>query len=207
MHAGTMASDTAPFDQIGKRYDESFAERDVQLAEGEWLLSQLDRPARVLDLGCGTGLPTARQLLDAGVDVVGLDESRTMLDLARVQAPGGRYLHRDLREVADLGEFDAAVANFSLIMVRKADWPPLLSQLRDQLRGPRLLQVALVLGDFDELPIMFLGAPAKVTAYPPDELTRVVEAAGFEVTSLREVTAEAEPNRTEIQLYLRARAV
>jgi hypothetical protein len=35
----------------------------------------------------------------------------------------------------------------------------------------------------------------------------VVEAAGFEVTSLREVTAEAEPNRTEIQLYLRARAV
>jgi trans-aconitate methyltransferase len=202
-----MASDTAPFDQIGKRYDESFAERDVQLAEGEWLLSQLDRPARVLDLGCGTGLPTARQLLDAGVDVVGLDESRIMLDLAEVQAPGGRYLHRDLREVADLGEFDAVVANFALLMVGKTDWPPLLSQLRDQLRGPGLLQMAMVLGDFDELPIVFLGAPAKVTAYPPDELTRVVEAAGFEVTSLREITAEAEPNRTEIQLYLRARVI
>ncbi len=207
MHAGTMASDTVPFDQIGKRYDESFTERDVQLAEGEWLLSQLDRPARVLDLGCGSGLPTARQLLDAGVEVVGLDESRIMLDLAEVQAPSGRYLHRDLREVADLGEFDAVVANFSLIMVRKADVPPLLSQLRAQLRGPGLLQVAMVLGDFDELPIVFLGAPAKVTAYPPDELTRVVEAAGFEVTTLREITAEAEPNRTEIQLYLRARAV
>jgi trans-aconitate methyltransferase len=202
-----MASEyTAPFDQIGKRYDESFSERDIQLAEGEWLLSQLGRPARVLDLGCGTGLPTARQLLDAGVEVVGLDESRTMLDLAQVQAPGGRYLHRDLREVADLGEFDAVVANFSLLMVRKADVPPLLSQLRDQLRGPGLLQVAMVLGDFDELPIVFLGAAAKVTAYPPDELTRVVEAAGFEVTSLREVSAEAEPNRIEVQLYLRARA-
>lgn len=207
MHAGTMASDPAPFDQIGKRYDESFAERDAQLAEGEWLLSQLDRPARVLDLGCGTGVPTARQLLDAGVEVIGVDESRIMLDLAEEQTPGGRYLHRDLREVADLGEFDAVVANFSLLMISKADLPPLLSQVRTQLRGPGLLQVAMVLGDFDELPILFLGAPAKVTAYPPDELTRVVEAAGFEVTNLRELQAEAEPNRIEVQIYLRAKAV
>ena len=208
MHAEQMASNgPAPFDQIGKRYDESFAERDAQLAEGEWLLTQLDRPARVLDLGCGTGVPTARQLIDAGVEVVGVDESRTMLDLARVQAPGGRYLHRDLRDIADLSEFDAAVANFSLLMVRKADLPPLLTQLRSQLRGPGLLQIAMVLGDFDEFPILFLGVPAKVTAYPPDELTRVVEAAGFEVTNLREVQAEAEPNRIEVQIYLRARAV
>ena len=197
----------AAFDQIGKRYDESFVERDAQLAEGAWLLEQLDRPARVLDLGCGSGLPTSNQLVEAGVEVVGTDESKVMLDLAETQAPGGQYLHRDLRDLSDLGEFDAAVAFFSLIMLPKADIPPLLRGVHDLLRGPRLLQIAMVLGDFDRFPISFLGVPTEVCAYPPDELRQVVADAGFEITELREVAAEAEPNRIEVQLYLRARAV
>jgi SAM-dependent methyltransferase len=198
--------DTPPFDKIGKRYDESFVERDSQVAEADWLISQLGPGARVLDLGCGTGTPTARQLLDAGIEVVGVDESTVMLELAERQAPGGQYLHRDLRDIADLGEFDAAVAFFSLIMLPKGDIPPLLSQLRSQLRGPKLLQIAMVLGDFDQFPIIFLGVPAAVSAYPPDELAHVVERAGFELVDLREVKAEAEPNRLEVQIFLRASA-
>lgn len=203
-----MGSERIPaFDQIGSLYDESFVERDAQLAEGAWLTDQLDRPTRVLDLGCGSGLPTAKQLLDAGVEVVGVDESAVMLDLAERQAPGAEYLHRDLRDLTGLGEFDAAVAFFSLIMLPKADIPPLLRGLREHLRGPKLLQVAMVLGDFDQFQISFLGVPAQVCAYPPDELRQVVTDAGFEVTELREVAAEAEPNRIEVQIYLRARAV
>ncbi|MFI7675407.1 class I SAM-dependent methyltransferase [Actinophytocola sp. NPDC049390] len=194
-----------PFDRIGKRYDESFTERDVQVAEGNWLIGQLSTPARVLDLGCGSGLPTCKQLLDAGIEVVGIDESAEMLALAEQQAPGGEYLHRDLRDIADLGEFDAAVAFFSLIMLPKADVPPLLSQLRSQLRGPKLLQIAMVLGDFDEFPIVFMGEPIAVTAYPPDDLAHVVERAGFECLDLREIKAEAEKNRLEVQLFLRAK--
>ncbi|OLF06477.1 hypothetical protein BLA60_31400 [Actinophytocola xinjiangensis] len=198
------AEDAVAFDLIGRRYDDSFVERDAQLTEGAWLVDQ--RPARVLDLGCGSGLPTAKQLLDAGIEVVGTDESAVMLDLAREQAPGGTYLHRDLRQIDDLGEFDAAVAFFSLLMLPKADIPPLLRQLRGQLRGPKLLLVSMVLGDFDLLPISFLGVPTRVSAYPPDELRGVLTDAGFDQFELREVSAEAEPNRIEVQLYLRARA-
>lgn len=199
----------AVFDQIGRRYEESFVERDAQLAEGAWLIERLAgrRPARVLDLGCGGGTPTARQLLEAGIDVVGVDESAVMLDLARTQAPGGRYEQRDLRDLGGLGEFDAVVAFFALIMLPKADIPPLLRGVRELLRGPRLLQLAMVLGDFDQFPISFLGVPAKVCAYPPDELRQLVAEAGFEVLELREVAAEAEPNRLEVQLFLRAQAV
>jgi SAM-dependent methyltransferase len=197
----------AAFDLIGRRYDESFVERDAQLAEGAWLAEQLDRPARVLDLGCGSGLPTAKQLVEAGIEVVGTDESAVMLELAKEQAPGGTYLRRDMRDLSDLGEFDAAVAFFSLITLPRADIPPLLRGVRELLRGPRLLQLSMVLGDFDEFPIMFLGVPMKASAYPPDELRQVVAGAGFETVELREVAAEAEPNRLEVQIYLRARAI
>lgn len=198
---------TPPFDLIGKRYDDSFRERDAQVAEGDWLISRLTPPARVLDLGCGSGLPTAKQLIDAGIDVVGIDESAVMLDLAAKQAPGGRYLHRDMRDVEDLGEFDAVVAFFALIMLPRRDIEPLLSRLRGQLRGPKLLALAMVLGDFDQFPISFLGAPAAATAYPPDELGQLVERAGFEILEVTEVDAEAERNRLEVQIYLRARGV
>lgn len=197
----------SPFDRIGKRYDESFVERDAQVAEGNWLIDQLTPPARVLDLGCGSGLPTCKQLLDAGIEVVGVDESAEMLALAEEQAPGGQYLHRDLRDIADLGEFDAAVAFFSLIMLPKGDIPLLLYRLRGLLRGPKLLQIAMVLGDFDQFPIIFMGEPIAVTAYPPDDLAHVVERAGFECLDLREVKAEAERNRLEVQLFLRAKGV
>lgn len=201
-----MAS-TPPFDLIGKRYDDSFHERDAQVAEGEWLISSLTPPARVLDLGCGSGLPTAKQLVDAGIEVVGVDESAVMLELAAEQAPGGQYLRRDMREISDLGEFDAAAVFFALIMLPRRDIPPLLERLRAVLRGPKLLALAMVLGDFDELPISFLGAPAAATAYPPDELALVVERAGFEILDVTEVEAEAELNRLEVQIYLRAKGV
>jgi SAM-dependent methyltransferase len=194
------------FDLIGKRYDESFVERDVQLAEGAWLAQQLPPGARVLDLGCGSGLPTAKQLLEAGLEVVGVDESAVMLDLAERQAPGGRYLHQDLRELTGLGEFDAAVAFFALLMLPRSDIPTLLERIRAQLRGPKLLLVSMVHGDFDSFPISFLGAPTNVSAYPPDKLRDTVAAAGFEVLELKEVESEAEPGRIEVQLYLRAKA-
>jgi SAM-dependent methyltransferase len=202
----TTDQNVPPFDLIGKRYDESFVERDAQLAEGAWLIQQLPDHARVLDLGCGTGLPTAKQLLDAGVEVVGIDESSVMLELAEQQAPGGRYLKRDIRELGDLGEFDAVVAFFALLMMSRADIPRLLEKLHAHLRGPKLLLIAMVHGDFDFFPVNFLGAPTNVSAYPPDQLRDVVAGAGYEVLELTELEAEAEPGRIEVQLYLRARA-
>jgi SAM-dependent methyltransferase len=200
----TTDQNVPAFDLIGKRYDESFAERDLQLAEGAWLIQQLPDNARVLDLGCGSGLPTAKQLLDAGMEVVGVDESSVMLELAEQQAPGGRYLKRDIREFDDLGEFDAAVAFFALLMMPRVDIPPLLEKLRELARW--IESHAGVHGDFDFFPVNFLGAPTSVSAYPPDKLRDVVADAGYEVLELTELEAEAEPGRIEVQQYLRARA-
>jgi ubiquinone/menaquinone biosynthesis C-methylase UbiE len=62
------------------------AERDAALAT----IAQLP-PRRTLDVACGTGFVT--QLLPG--DVTGLDQSPAMLEVAREQAPGPRYVHGD----------------------------------------------------------------------------------------------------------------
>lgn len=196
----------APFDLIGEQYDESFTDRTAQRDATAWLIERLPPGAHVLDLGCGSGLPTAMQLGEAGVHLVGTDESEVMLRLARRRAPHAEFLCRDMRDLSELGEFDAVVSFFSLIMLPKADVAALLEEIQNVLRGPKLLVISTVYGNFDDFPIMFLGVPQKVTAWPTDELVAVVEKAGFEVLRADEVEAEAEPGRVERHIFIRARS-
>lgn len=195
----------AAFDHIGERYDQAFPHKEGQVAAGEWLIGQLARGARVLDAGCGTGVPTARQLQEAGLSVTGIDISGVMLALARQSLPDTDLRQLDLTEIGpELGRFDAAVAFFSLLMLPRADIPVVLARLRDVLVPGGLLAVGMVEADVDDVPIDFLGMPVRVTGYPRDELARVVETAGFEVLETRDlsyapVSTQVPP---EVQLFL-----
>lgn len=202
-----MSDSSVPaFDLIAERYDEAFTERDAQLAAGRWLIEKLPTGARVLDLGCGSGHPTAAQLAEAGFDVVGTDESGRMLELAQQRVPGGTFLRRDMRELADLGRFDAVASFFSLLMLPKADVADVLATVRSQLNDGGLLAISMVYGDFDHFPITFLGVDTHASAYPTADLVDVVTAAGFDVVDADEIEVQAEPERVERQIYLRATA-
>jgi SAM-dependent methyltransferase len=206
----TTASQTTTavpaFDLIAERYDEAFTDRNAQLAAGRWLIEELPPGARVLDLGCGSGLPTAVQLAEAGLEVVGTDESGRMLELARGRVPGATFLQRDIRDLGeDLGTFDAVVSFFSLLMLPRADISRVLEAVRERLTERGLLAIGMVYGDMDYLPICFLGASTFATCYPTDQLVRVVAEAGFDVVDIDEVDVQAEPERVEKQIFLRAR--
>ena len=192
---------------IAERYDEAFTDRNAQLAAGRWLIDRLPPGARILDLGCGSGLPTAVQLADAGFEVVGTDESGRMLDLARNRVPGALFLQRDMRDVGeDLGMFDGVVSFFSLIMLPRADIVKVLAAVRERLTDEGLLAIGMVYGDMDYIPICFLGASTFATCYPTDQLVQVVTEAGFDVVDVDEVDVQAEPERVERQIFLRAKA-
>jgi SAM-dependent methyltransferase len=82
----------AGFDAIGTRYDEVFPDKEGQTWTVEQFLERLRTGARVLDLGCRTGVPTARQLVDGGCQVTGVDISPVMLDQARRNVPEATFL-------------------------------------------------------------------------------------------------------------------
>jgi malonyl-CoA O-methyltransferase len=65
---------------------------------------------RVLDVGCGTGLLTRG--LEESVQVVGLDLSSEMLELARRGRPSGTWLAHSYHQPvpSELGRFDVALA-------------------------------------------------------------------------------------------------
>lgn len=198
----------AAFDQIGARYDEVFPHKDGQRHIVDLLLSRLPAAARVLDVGCGTGLPTAHQLVAAGCEVTGIDISPVMIDLARRNVPGATFLHRDALTIdSALGSFDAAVAFFSLLMLPRGQVMRALAQVRAALRPGGLLALAMVEADLDDVELPFLGQPVRVTGWPREQLRQVLDDAGFaveteDVRSYAPAVPEAPP---EIQLFLIAR--
>ncbi|UYQ63071.1 class I SAM-dependent DNA methyltransferase [Streptomyces peucetius] len=176
----------AAFDAIGDRYDEAFPHKEGQLAAGEWLTRSLPAGSRVLDLGCGTGLPTARQLVDAGFEVVGIDLSSGILELARQHVPEASFHHLDIADLkpggpADLGRFDAIAAFFSLLMLPRAEIPVALGTIHHLLAPGGLFTLSMVEADVDNRAIPFLGKTIRVSGYLREELRKVVEEAGFEI--------------------------
>jgi SAM-dependent methyltransferase len=107
------------------------------------LAGLLPAGARVLDLGCGNGLPAARELTEQGFAVAGADISAVQLRRARRLVPAAALVQADM---ADLqlrpGRLDAVVSFYALIHVPLADQRALFPRIRDWLRpGGYLLAI------------------------------------------------------------------
>ncbi|MFF9410488.1 class I SAM-dependent DNA methyltransferase [Streptomyces anandii] len=174
------------FDRIGGRYDEAFPDKEGQIAATEWLVASLPAGSRVLDLGCGTGVPTARLLSRAGLEVVGVDLSDVMVALAREHVPTAEFHRADIADLRpggprDLGRFQGVAAFFSLLMLPRAEIPPALRTVRHLLAPGGLFALSMVEADLDDFPIPFLGGRIRVSGYRREELRALVEAAHFDV--------------------------
>ncbi|MBP0455358.1 MULTISPECIES: class I SAM-dependent methyltransferase [unclassified Kitasatospora] len=219
------------FDTIGAGYAEAFPAKDGQLACGRRLLAQLEPGAAVLDVGCGTGDPTVRQLAAAGMRVTGVDLSDVMLTLARGTGQHGPYpyppeFHRiDMYDLATdraghawnvpalgpagHGGFAAVTAFFSLILLPQDEIPVVLARLRELLRPGGLLALGMVEADLDHVPLPFLGRELRISGYLREDLERVLVEAGFAVEdrsgySYAPASTSLPP---EEQLFLRCRRV
>lgn len=74
---------------------------------------------KVIDLGCGAGMPFTASLAKT-FDVTGVDFSERQLELARRQVPNASFVHADMTEAEfPAGEIDAVTAFFSIIHVRR----------------------------------------------------------------------------------------
>lgn len=200
------------FDAIGRHYDDAFPHKEGQLAAGAWLSGRLPAGSRVLDVGCGTGVPTAAALVSAGHHVVGVDLSAGMLKLAGENVPGAEFHQGDVTALrpegpGGLGQFDGITCFFTLLMLPRAEIPQALSALRALLRPGGLLALSMVEADLDDVPIPFLGHEIRVSGYLRAELLETVAAAGFELVGQESyayapASTDAPP---EYQLFLNCR--
>ena len=116
---------------------------DDELRDLEHVVADLP-PLRTLDVACGTGFLT-RHLRG---DVVGLDASARMLDVARAQAPNARFVKGDaLRLPFDDHAFDRVFASYFYCHLEEPERKRFLAEARRVAR--ELVVVGSVRGDGD----------------------------------------------------------
>lgn len=100
------------------------------------LAGLLPLPARVLDLGCGAGIPATRELAERGLQVLGVDFSEVQLRRARSLVPNAGLVQADMTDFSlRPGSLDAVVSFYALIHVPLADQRALFPRIRGWLRS------------------------------------------------------------------------
>jgi SAM-dependent methyltransferase len=153
-----------------------------------WLdrLQELLPPAgRVLDLGCGCGVPVARTLATAGHRVTGVDISAVQVGRARSLVPAATFLQADATQVEFAAEsFDAIVCLYAIIHLPLAAQPTLLARAAGWLRPAGWLLAVAGEGAWTGSEDNWLGGPAAMWWSQADAATYRgwLEDAGLTVT-------------------------
>ncbi len=129
------------YDAVSVRYDEEYggeAKYQPWLSE---LRERIRAGGAVLDLGCGSGLPVARDLTAAGYRVTGVDISPVQIRRARELVPEARFIRGDVAAVGfSPASFDAVVSFFALIHLPLVDQPRCAGQGRDLAAARRIVR-------------------------------------------------------------------
>lgn len=151
-------------------------------------VSMVEDPGKpVLDVGCGPGHISA-YLAALGVDVIGLDLSPTMIDVARHAYPALEFRVGDMTELAPTpGSLGGAVALYSLINISREDAATLLRRLHAGLvpGAPLLVAVHVGRGTLEESELLGVQVQMITTLYSVEEITGYISDSGFEIGSVR----------------------
>lgn len=173
------------FDDLAARFEKAFDHVPAQVRSINWALSQLPNGAKVVDIGCGTGKPTATMIADAGHHVHGIDISSAMIGIAKAQVQKATFEVADSRTwepvPADNGT-DGVTAYSSFIAgVSQSDIRVFFSRAYAWLRPGGAFVFNTVPVESDNVWIKWMGRDVLVSSLSAEETVKAIEKAGFEV--------------------------
>jgi len=190
-----------PAEIVGSGYD-AMADRFLawrDTIEGDpsdrWageLVSRLRPGARILELGCGAGVPHTKRLADT-FEVTGVDISLAQIQRARMNVPRSEFVLSDFTELDIVPcSYDAVASFYALNHVPRGLLAPLFGDIRTWLAPDGLFLTALGTEDAEEWTGEWLGVPMFFSSFPPKTNSQLLDEAGFE-RLLDEVVTFHEP--------------
>jgi SAM-dependent methyltransferase len=157
--------------------------RNDHLIEEFWLdrfCALLSAGAAVLDIGCGSGLPIAVELIRRGFNVTGVDATPAMLALFQRNLPGVATYLADMRQLALDRRFAGLLAWDSFFHLSPGDQRGMFSRFQTHAEPGAALMFTS--GDAEGEVIGELeGDPLYHGSLSPEEYRSLLNAAGFAV--------------------------
>jgi SAM-dependent methyltransferase len=194
------------FDALGERYLawQLEVEEDPRRPYLERFMNELLGGARVLDLGCGPGVPATR-LLAERFDVTGVDFSAAQVELARARVPEARIIEADLGEVDfPRGAFDGVTSLFAVSHTPRAGHEELFRRVAGWLRPGGLFLTNFRARERNDLVYDWGGVQMYSSNYDAETSRRLLRQAGFELI-LDEIAALRRPSGDVPYLWMMGR--
>ena len=162
------AFEAAGWERSAAGYDEFFAPITGRVVETLLDVAEVGSGTRLLDLATGPSYVAGRAVA-RGADVVGVDVSDAMLQIARRRISSARFERGDIEELsfAD-ASFDAVVGNFAILHVGRPEQVA-AEAVRVLAHGGRLAFTAW-LPEHARILGVFVDAVASVGAAPPEDI-------------------------------------
>jgi len=105
------------------------ARQDEAHPELALLVDRLDERAKVLDIGCGAGVPVARALAQR-YQVTGADLSSEVVSRTQTNVPRSTFIHSDLMDVQFPAEhFDGVVSFYTIFHLPREEHSALFQRI------------------------------------------------------------------------------
>lgn len=183
------------YDVIGETFVE-WRDRIVGDPRRKWadeLTSRLPDRARILELGCGSGVPDT-QLLAECFRVTGVDISGEQIKRARANVPSAQFVQGDLTSLElEPASFEAVAAFYSFNHVPRDLLATVFARIHSWLVPGGLLLTALGTSDTEGWTGDFLGTTNYFSSFPPITNRLLLNEAGFDLL-LDEVVTFLEPD-------------
>ena len=173
------------YDSIAQTYHAGRLAREA--VNVEWLdglRSFLPESGKVVDLGCGAGVPISRYFVSRGYEVTGYDLSREMLAIATRDVPGAAFHQGAIEDLRlDEGSVDLLVSFFALIHIDRSFHAELFTRMAGWLRKGGGVLFSLGADDNpDQVSDDFHGAPMVWSHFDAATNLGLLAAAGLTVT-------------------------
>ena len=193
------------YDKIARPYAEEFSNPSEYLNE---FLELLPKNAKILDVGCGVGVDSGF-VNSKGFEVIGLDLSKEMLNLAKEKFPKIDFREQDVRELEFPPEsFDGIIASCSLIHIPKNDVPSLVEKFSQILSDNGAIYIALQGGKSEEI---FIDEPFKpdeklfLNIISFEEIKKLLVKNGFSIVKKYEREPKSKEELNYTKLYVIAK--
>lgn len=147
------------YDLVSRAYRADDAAEGAYAAWLDLLEARVPPPAKILDLGCGCGVPVARRL-SPRYDVTGVDLSPVQIERARALVPTATFVCADMAALRfPDASFDAVVCLYAIIHLPLAEQPALLRSIARWLRPGGTLIATVGHGAWTGTEKDWLGVP------------------------------------------------
>ncbi|MBD3351310.1 MAG: methyltransferase domain-containing protein [Candidatus Lokiarchaeota archaeon] len=168
------------YDIIGHDYHSTRRIHKID-AELQKFSDLLPLNARVLDAGSGSGVPTSKYLSEQGHQMIGIDISDGMLEMAQKNVPDGRFVKMNMTDLKfDDDSFDGVVSLFAIFHIPRTQHHLILSEFHRVLKKGGILVINQGAFDMDGIS-RFFGEPMMWSNYKPEKTLTMVKEYGFEI--------------------------